>query len=418
MLKTVEDISATKKRLKIEIPSEAIESEIQSGLRGLQRRAKIPGFRPGKAPLSIIEKRFGRDVEGDVMEKLLPEYYASALKEAKLTPVSRPVFEAQPELKRNSPMEMTLTVEIRPDIKDLKYEGVKVKDIPVGVEDEEVDESLNKLREKRAVYEPAEEAAAHGDLVVLDYETSGEGEDGNEYKDQTYKVGHGVMPEEFAKEVAGMKKGESKEFRVTFPEDFPSPDVAGKEVGFKVSVKEVKKPVLPEIDDELAKDVGFDNLGALKGHMAEQIRQRKEDTVRKMQKAEVVSKILADHPFDAPESMVEAELERLVMEARHSGRKESDDALAAELRPAAENHVKASILLDTIGEKEGVQVADEDAKRKVEEQAARIGMTPENIMKYYISRDGSLEGLKHELFEEKVLGLLLERADISKGDKE
>ncbi|MGD2080596.1 MAG: trigger factor [Nitrospirota bacterium] len=418
MLKTVEDISATKKRLRIEIPSEAIESEMQSGLRGLQKRAKIPGFRPGKAPLSIIEKRFGKEVEGDVMEKLLPEYYSSALKEANLSPVARPVFEAEPRLRRNSPLEMTLTVEIRPEIKDLKYEGVKVKDIPVEVEDEEVEESLDRLREKRAVYEPSEEGAAHGDLVVLDYETSGEGEEGNEYKDQTYKVGHGVMPEEFAKEVEGMKKGGSKEFKVTFPEDFPSPEAAGREVGFKVSVKEVKKPVLPEIDDELAKDVGFDDLGALKKHVAEQIRGQKEDTVRKMQKAEAVSKIIADHPFDAPESMVEAELERLVMEAKQSGRKEPEEALAAELRPSAENHVKASILLDTIGEKEGVKVTDEEAKGRLEEQAARIGMTPENIMKYYISRDGSLEGLKHELFEDKVLGLLLERADISKGEKE
>ncbi|MGD8352076.1 MAG: hypothetical protein PVG55_03690, partial [Nitrospirota bacterium] len=177
-------------------------------------------------------------------------------------------------------------------------------------------------------------------------------------------------------------------------------------------------PVLPEIDDELAKDVGFDDLGALKKHVAEQIRGQKEDTVRKMQKAEAVSKIIADHPFDAPESMVEAELERLVMEAKQSGRKEPEEALAAELRPSAENHVKASILLDTIGEKEGVKVTDEEAKGRLEEQAARIGMTPENIMKYYISRDGSLEGLKHELFEDKVLGLLLERADISKGEKE
>ncbi len=417
MLKTVEDISTTKKRLKVEIPPEAIENEIQTGLRGLQKRAKIPGFRPGKAPLSIIEKRYGKDIEGDVMEKLLPEYYASALKEANITPLTRPVFEGKLELKRHSPLEMTFTVEIRPEIKDLKYTGVKVKDIPTQVEDEEVEESLKKLQEKRAVYEPAEEAAAHGDLVVLDYETSGEGEV-HGYKDQTYKVGHGTMPEAFAKEIAGMKKGESKEFKVTFPEDFPSPDVAGKEVGFNVQIKEVKKAVLPEIDGELAKDVGFDDLEALKKHMAEQIRARKEDTVRRMQRAEVVSKILADHPFDAPESMVETELQRLVMEAKQSGRQESEDALAAELRPNAEKHIKATILLDIIGEKEDVKVTDEEAKRRLDEHAALIGMAPENIMKYYISRDGSLDGLKHELFEEKVMDLLLERADISKGEKE
>lgn len=417
MLKAVEDISTTRKRLKIEIPSEAIENEIQSGLKGLQKKAKIPGFRPGKAPLSIIEKRFGKDLEGEVMERLVPEYYANALKEANIKPVSRPMFESRPELRRHSPLEMTLTVEIRPEVKDLKYEGVKVKDIPVKVSDDEVEESLKKLQERRAVYEPQEEAAAHGDLVILDYETSGEG-DGQEYKDQTYKVGHGAMPEAFASAITGMKKGESKEFDVSFPEDFPSSDVAGKEVHFKVEVKEVKKPVLPEIDDELAKDIGFDDLEALKKHVSEQISKQKEDTVRKMQKAEVVSKIIADHPFDAPESMVEAELQRLVLEARHAGRKDSEEDLRAELRSAAENHVKATILLDIIGEKEDVKVADEEAKQKVEEHAARLGMTAENIMKYFIARDGSLDGLRNEIFEEKVLDILLERADISKGDKE
>ncbi len=117
MLKTLEDISTTKKRLKIEIPSEAIEGEIQNGLKGVQKRAKIPGFRPGKAPISIIEKRFGKDVEGDVMERLVPEYYANALKEANIKPVGRPELEEKLELKRNAPLEMTLTVEIRPDVK-------------------------------------------------------------------------------------------------------------------------------------------------------------------------------------------------------------------------------------------------------------------------------------------------------------
>lgn len=419
MLKTLEDISTTKKRLKIEIPSEAIEGEIQSGLKGVQKRAKIPGFRPGKAPISIIEKRFGKDVEGDVMERLVPEYYANALKEANIKPVGRPELEEKLELKRNAPLEMTLTVEIRPDVKDLKYEGVKVKEIPVEVGDEEVEDALRDIQQKRTVYEPTEDAAVHDYLVVMDYETSEDGKEYNEFKDHTFKVGYGAMPETFSKEIEGMKKGDKKEFKVAFPEDFPTPDVAGKEVSFRVSVKEVKKPVLPEVDDEFAKDLGLDDLAALKGHVKEQISKSKEASAKKMQKAEVVSKILADHPFDAPESMVEAELERLVARAKQDGRQdEKDEALREEFRSAALSHVRATIVLDIIGEKEDVQVTEEEAKQRVEAMAAQIGMTPENIMKYYIARDGSLDGLRNEVFEEKVLDILLERADISKGDKE
>jgi trigger factor len=419
MLKTVEDISTTKKRLKIEIPQETIEREIQSGLKGVQRKAKIPGFRPGKAPISIIEKRFGKDVEGDVMERLVPEAYNNALKEANIKPVGRPELENKLEINRSAPLEMTLTVEIRPEVKDLKYDGVKLKEIPVEVKDEEIDDALNNVRQQRTVYEPTEEAAKHGDMAVLDYETTEEGKEPQEFKDQTYRLGHGVMPEEFSKALEGMKKGESKEFKITFPEDFPSKDVAGKEVAFKVAVKEVKKPELPEIDDEFAKDLGFDDLAALREHIKAQITQSKENSAKKMQKAEVVSKIIADHSIDAPESMVEAELQRLVAEAKQGGReKEDDDALRAEFKSKAETQVKATILLDIIGEKENVEVKEEEIRQKVEAVAAQIGMTPENIMKYYVSRDGSMDGLRNEVFEEKVLDLLLERADIVKGDKE
>jgi trigger factor len=327
----------------------------------------------------------------------VPEYYSNALKEANIRPVGRPEIAEKLELKRNAPLEMTLTVEIRPEVKDLKYEGVKVKEISVEVKDEEVEDALKDIQQKRTIYEPTEGAAVHGDMVVMDYQTSEEGKEYNEFKDHTYKVGHGVMPEAFSKEIEGMKKGDEKEFNISFPEDFPTQDVAGKEISFKVSVKEVKNPVLPEVDDEFAKDLGFDDLAALKNHVEEQIRKSKEASAKKMQKAEVVSKILADHPFDAPESMVEVELQRLVAQARQAGRKdETDEALREEFRPAALNHVRATVLLDIIGEKENIQVTEEEAKQKIDAMAAQIGMTPENIMKYYIARDGSLDGLRRK----------------------
>lgn len=419
MLKTVEDISATKKRLTIEIPSETIETEIQNGLKGVQRQAKIPGFRPGKAPLSIIEKRYGKDVEGDVMERLVPEAYANALKEANLTPVAMPELEQKLEITRNAPLEMTLTVEIRPEVKELKYEGVKVKEIPVEVKGDEVDDALNNVRQQRTVYEPTEEAAKHGDMVVMDYSTTEEGKEPQEFKDHTFRLGQGVMPEAFSKELEGMKKGDIKEFKVGFPEDFPAKDIAGKEVAFKVEVKEVKKPELPEVDDEFAKDLGFDDMSGLRTHIENQIKASKDNSARQMQKAEVVSKIIADHTFDAPESMVETEMKNLIAEAREAGRTEDkEEDLRAEFKSRAESRVKATILLDIIAEKENVEVKEEEIKQKVESMATRIGMSPENIMKYYVSRDGSLDGLRKEVQEEKVLDLLLEKADISKGEQE
>lgn len=414
MLKTVEDVSSTKKRLRIEIPPEAIEKEIKDALNRLRAKVKVPGFRQGKVPISLIEKRFGREAESEAMEKVIPAFYADALKEAKIRPVSNPVFEEAGDFKRNNPLSMTLLVEVRPEIKDLSYEGIKVKEVPVSVEEGDIEGTLKRLQEQKTVYEPSEEPVEKGDIVTLDYELK---EEGRSFSDQLFKVGSAAMPEEFSERLVGMRKAEEAEFGVTFPEDFQVKEMAGKQAGFKVAMKEIKKGSLPPLDDELAKDLGFDDLEALRGHISEQILKSKEETVRNMMKAEIIRKLVDSHEFDPPESFVEGELNRLVDEARGKGRREPEDALKEEFRPAALRHTKAALILQAIGEKEGVGVTEDDVKGKVQWLAEKMSLTPENVMKYYVTRDGSLEGLRDSIFEEKVMNLVLDKAEVEKGDK-
>ena len=152
MIKQTEDISSTKKRISIEIPSDAIEGEIESSLNELRARTRLPGFRKGKAPLSLIEKRFGKDVEAETMERLVPKFYSEAIKEAEIVPVGRPVLEGGLELKRNEPLGLTFTVEVRPKV-DLSYEGLEVEDVPLKVEDRDVEETIK--REIKAIKEVA-----------------------------------------------------------------------------------------------------------------------------------------------------------------------------------------------------------------------------------------------------------------------
>lgn len=149
MLKTVEDISTTKKRLKIEIASDTIESEIKDSLEKVRQRAKIPGFRPGKAPLSLIEKRFGKEIEAEVLEKVIPEKYNAALREASLSPVGMPELEEKFEFKRNTPLNLSFIIEVLPKIENLDYENIKVKDIPFSVEETDIDKTLTRLRIRR-----------------------------------------------------------------------------------------------------------------------------------------------------------------------------------------------------------------------------------------------------------------------------
>lgn len=419
MIKTVEDIGATKKRLKIEIPADVIEREIKDSLEKLRRKTTIPGFRTGKAPIDLIEKRFGKEVESDVLERVIPQGYIEALREANITPVANPVLEEKSDFKRRQPISMTLTVEVMPNIENLNYEDIPLKDIPVAVSDSDVESVLKRQQEEKATYEPSEGPVEMNDLIVVDYSSPG---DGVEAKDQILKVGGSMFPEEFTQKVVGRLKGEEISVEATFPEEHPLENLAGKHLTMKVMIKDIKKVNLPAVDDELAKDVGFQNLDEMRKRIGEEIEKAKRNEVVKIQKAEIIRNLVESHEFDIPESLVERESEMLASAAlshRPQGAEPTGhelDALKQEVRPNAMRNVKASLLIETIGKAQGVSVAEDEVKRAIISLAQRLAVSPEQIMKFYISRDGSLEGLKGSLFEEKVLDFILSKAKLEKGE--
>jgi trigger factor len=420
MLKAVEDISMTKKRLKIEIPAEVIEGEIRSSLEKLKTNTMIPGFRPGKAPLSIIEKRFGKRVEGEVLDKLIPRVYVEALSEAALTPLTNPVVEEALDFKRNEPVSMTFTVEVMPKIETLKYELLKVKDIPVTVNDSDVEDVLRKLMEERATYEPSEGPVEMDDLIVFDYSVTGEDV---EQKDQVFKVGGGSFPDDFSKRLLGKRRGEECTIETEFPEDHNVQRFAGKHLAFQVTLKDIKKKRLHESNEELAKDMGFESPEALKGHIKEETTRAKQTEVKKIQKAEIVRQLVESHEFDPPESLIEQELNLLVTNAMIQSGTEQDDmsaenieVLKNEMRSRAVWNVKVSLLIDAIGQKENVKVTDDEVKNTINSISQTLSTTPENVKKLYISRDGSLDGLKHTIYQDKVLALILTKAVFEKGE--
>lgn len=419
MLKTLEDISPTKKRLKIEIPAETMEDEIKKGLLDVQRKSKIPGFRPGKAPMSLIEKKFGKNVEADVLERMIPEFYMKAVKEADIRPVSGPVMEESFDFQRNTPLSMTITVDVRPKVENLNYEGIPVRDIPIEVSDDEVDSVLNNLAEERATYEAADDSAQSGDLVTIDYtvksDASGEGAHwDSDAKDVVLKIGSGPYPREFFDGLTGKKKDAAFELEVAFPEDMQSP-FAGKKPTFDIRIKDIKRRNIAAIDDEFAKDLGYENVGQLRDKVKENIVTVKNREADRAKQRELLDRLLETHAFEAPESLLDAEVKGIISEIRASGKdNRSDEELLSELRPHAEKSVKASILLELIGEKEGVGVREEDIKEEILTIAQRFYISPENVIKYHVAKDGSLDGLKRTVFEKKVLNLLLGKAKIEK----
>ncbi len=418
MLKALEDISSTKKRLKIEIPADSIEAEIKKGLADAQKKAKFPGFRQGKAPMTLVEKKFSKDIEAEVLEKIVPEFYVRAVKEADIKPVSQPAVEQSVDYKRHADLSMTLTVEVMPKVENLVYQDITVKDVPVEVKEDEVDRYLSTLAEERATYEASDDPVATGDLVTIDYTVK---DDNTSVKDVVLKVGSGPYPKDFFDGLTGRKKDEEFEIEATFPEDMQSP-YAGKKPTFVVGIREMKKRTLPSIDDEFAKDLGLESMEKVKEKIRENILDAKKKRAERDMQRQVLDKLLETYQFEIPESMLDQQLQGIISEVRASGKDagkddRTDEELIVAFKPEAEKSVRATLLLDMVGEKEVLTVSEDEVKEEIASMSQQFHITPENVIKYYVTKDGSLEGLRHSLFERKVLALLLAKAKIEKGEQ-
>lgn len=415
MLKAIEDINSTKKRIKIEIPTEEIDKKIKDSLEKARQKAKIPGFRQGKAPLNIVEKHFGKDAEADAIEEIVPEFYRMALKEADIVPVAQPVLEGQINFQKNSPLTFALTVEIRPKIENLNYKNIKIKDIAISVPDSDIEAALKRLQESRAVYEAEDKPAEKDDLVTVDLEIKYEDKTISE-KDQALKIGAAGLLKEISDAIAGKKSGETAEAETTFPDNFHMKELAGKKALVACVIKNVKKKNLPAVDDELVKDLGYETVEALKTGLKSDIEKAKRDNAVRIQKEELVEKITESHEFDIPESILQREIAALVYEEKTIKKSEKkQEELEIELKPKAVKAAKALLLISAIGDKEGIDVTDDELREKILDTAQKLGTTPESIMKIYLEGNGSLEGLRYSIFKEKVLNMLYANAAIEKG---
>jgi trigger factor len=426
----VEDISSTKKRVKIEIPADTIDQEYRESVDKMRQRAKIPGFRPGKAPMNLIEKRFGADIKTDIVDRLVPHYYSKAMKEAGLVPVTMPKFETEVELKMHEPLSFTLTVEVRPNIADLNYAGLKVDDVEVKVEDKEIEDTIGGLQEGRAMYEVVDREIREDDLIVIDYvkfDPTGEQEISSA-KDQVMNLGNKIAPQGILEELLGKKKGDIVEIVLPSVESGEVREDAAAGDRLKITVKEVKEKSLPAVDDELAKDFGHESLESLRERVKEGLVKAKKDKAAGQQKEKLLETLLKAYAFDIPESLLDRELESLVVNEKLSRKKskelvdspeaatpEADALLTEELRPKAVKNVKTAILLDMIAEKENISASDEELRTRIGLLARHFQTTPENVINLFVTKDGSLESLRRTIRDEKVMDLVLAKADVVKG---
>ena len=421
MKAVVEEINSVKKKINIEIEPESVAKEMDKAIKDVAKKAKIPGFRPGKAPNNVVEKHYGEEVRSEVMNRLISDSYLMALQENKLSPVDMPKIENITTLAKGSPLSFTAIVEVRPSITLGTYDGIEVKEQDLVVTDQELNQTLDRLREMYAQLEVVEGLALAKDhTAIIDFEGFHDGKtiEGAKAADHVLAMGSGNLIPGFEEQLIGMKKDETREIQVTFPADYTNKEISGKEARFTVTLKEIKKKVLPELNDEFAKDTGGNKtVEELKARIKEDLEARKRDEQGSAQREELMSKLVDAHEFEVPQGMVEHELQAMARQqatrfARQGMDIKSFDAkkFMEKTRDLAVKRVKGILLLEEIAEKEKIEVTDQEFSVSIAAMAKEAGQTADAVNKYYESKDGGLDNLRDSLVQEKTFGLLISRA--------
>jgi trigger factor len=421
---TVEDISSVKKTLHIEIPQEEVAREINKAYDEIKRNAKIRGFRPGKAPRSVLEKMFKKDVLADVSSRLIQTSFIDAIKEKDLRVVGRPDL-VPPELDSTQAYKYAATVEVTPPIDDIDITGLTLKRSTYEVGEEEVAAQLKMLQKNLAKLQPIPEPrpAREGDHLLITFEGFRDGTpnaDTPRTENFTVKLGAGAVLKEFDEQLAGMEAGASKEFPVTFPPDYQKKSLAGRTVDFHVTVNDIRQEILPEIDDALAKQAGrYETLEALKQAIRDNLRQGYDKRVEQELNEQAFAALLERTSFEVPETLVQAELDGIVEEAERSFSYRntsledmglSRESIRERYRDTAVKQVKRHLLLGKLIEQEKLGLEDAEVDQALGQMAANFQQPIDQVRHYYRENPEKLDYFKHALLEKKATRLIIDRS--------
>jgi trigger factor len=416
----VEELEACKRRLAVEAPADLVQQEWERAYGRVQKQARLPGFRKGHVPRSLVKLHFADDVRREVAEHLIPDVYRQALTEARLDPVTEPDL-TEVKLEENAPLSFVAVVEVKPAIALAEYKGVEVAHAPAAVTDADVVEALEQMREQQAEFRAVDRAAASGDLVVVDYTLRPEDHDATTATGYHFLIGSGAVMSEIDAAAVGMKAGEEREVALRFPDDHRLESLRGKGGAATLKVSEVKEKVLPALDDELGKALGeFETLEALRAEVRKQLEARREAEQRRELEDKVATAVMARHEFTVPDALVMRQIAHQVEHARERLRRQGVDPdgvqwdvpkLVAELRPAAEQGVRRALLLEAIAGQEGLAPGDAEVDAEVE-KIARASQRPAPAVRRMMEKSGDLEALRAGLRERKTLDFLIEHATV------
>ncbi|MBW2321633.1 MAG: trigger factor [Deltaproteobacteria bacterium] len=423
---TVENVSSVKKIMHVEIPEEKVVQELNDAYKQLKNTAKIKGFRKGKAPRSVLERMFKKDVHNDVSSKLIQDSFIPALEDADLDIVGKPEIDP-PGLDKKGPYKYSATVEIKPEIEDIDYKNLTLKKSLYHVTDEEMDAQLKMLQKNLAKQNPISEdrGVRENDFVLIDYQGFKNGKpfaETQKTENFAMKIGEGKILKEFDEQLMGMKLGDNRDIKVKFPEDYQNGNLAKQEITFQVMLHEIREEVLPEIDDEFAKNFGkYETLSDLKDAITQNLDQGYAKRAEQEINEQIFQSLIQKTEFELPDSMVEYELERIIEEVERTlsyhNKSLEDQGLSREVllerhRELAEKKVRRHLILDKIVEQENMTLSDEELENSFEEMAKGFNQPVEEIKKYYSQNEDNLEIFKQTLLEKQALELIIKKSTI------
>jgi len=419
-----------RREFRVVVPQNDLNDKLTGKLEEMKPKLHLKGFRPGKAPVSFLKKTYGKSMMNEIVEAAVNESSQKAISDNALKPATPPkvdlVSEYQQVVDGKSDLEFTVKVDLMPEFELADVAKLKIERLVGDVQDADVDEALKRLAEQAKTYKAreADAAAEKGDLVVINFVGKVDGAEfaGGKAEKFQLTLGSGQLIAGFEDQLIGVKAGQSREVKVTFPADYPEASLTGKEAVFDVSVSEVKEPEPVSIDTELAKKLGLDDLGTLKDRVREQLKADFARASRLHLKRRILDALDAKHSFDLPPAMVESEFEgiwkQVEAELKREGKTAADEGkseaeLKAEYHAIAERRVRLGLVLARIGEQNGITVAPDEVQRAVGARARQFPGQEQQVFDFYGRNAQALAEIRAPIFEDKVVDFIAELAEVT-----
>ena len=412
MQSSLEIIGTIGRKMTIIIPSERLEDKVVERLKSVTHNARLPGFRPGKAPRKLIDAKYGPQVVSEVAEQLINEGYREAVTENKIIPAGSPRIEAK-KIERGSDLEFVAEFDVFPEILKTNLEGETITNPVCSIGDDNIQNTIDSLRQRQVKWEETEDASADGDKVTIDFVGKIDGEvfEGGEATDFDLVLGSGSMLPDFEAALFGVKKDDVKTVDVDFPDDYPGEVVAGKTSSFNITVKSINHPILPPLDDEFVKSLGVaaGTPEALDAEVRKNLERELNDRIRMNVKTQVMDKMAELNPIDVPQQMVEEELTRMVEQttAQYQQQGMKDVPIDKEqLRPQATRRVALGLIMSEVIQGNEIKLDEDKLRARVDEMSTGYEK-PEEFVQWHYADRSRLASMEALVLEDQVVQFLV-----------